>query len=353
MYKYRRVIASVIVLALLLVPAIRTWAATPADTGFNITTSPLPISLHTTPGSTVTTNLRVKNTGPRSERIKVSLMKFGATGDLGRPTIQDRGKGDDYFDWVKFSPSVFDAAPNVWIDVKMTIDVPKTAGLGYYYAVTFSPADKPTANGKSVVIGSTATLVLLDVQNGADKRQLVLASITADRKIYEFLPAVFSVKLHNSGNIHAVPTGNIFITKGKSQVATLDVNAAGGNILPNTNRVFTVQWKDGFPLYVDKTVNDQPVYGKNGQPERKLTWNFSQASKLKFGKYTAKAFLVYSDGQHDVPLQGTVSFWVIPWRILLALLLILLLVGIGIWSVGRTIWRSLRRKRKHNKDHDA
>ena len=65
-------------------------------------------------------------------------MKFGAYGDSGKPQILERGPGDDYFDWVKFDRPTFDAPANVWQTIKMTINVPKSAAFGYYYAVVFT-----------------------------------------------------------------------------------------------------------------------------------------------------------------------------------------------------------------------
>ncbi|MBA3757574.1 hypothetical protein H0X09_01800, partial [Candidatus Saccharibacteria bacterium] len=38
--------------------------------------------------------------------------------------------------------------------------------------------------------------------------------------------------------------------------------------------------------------------------------------KLRFGHYTADLVLVYNDGQRDVPVTASVSFWVVPWRLL-------------------------------------
>src|SRR4051812_20580595 len=98
-----------------------------APSGVNLTTSPLPINLSMNPGSTTSTDLRIQNSSNKTQRIKVSLMKFSAYGESGKPALQTRQPGDDYFDWVSFSPAVFDAPPNQWMSVKMTINAPKSA----------------------------------------------------------------------------------------------------------------------------------------------------------------------------------------------------------------------------------
>ena len=138
---------------------------------FNIITSPLPISISGKPGSTLTADIRIKNGGSTTEKLKVTLMKFSAYGDEGKPAIADRESGDDYFDWVTFSPSLFDAEPNEWKTIKMTIRLPETAAFGYYYAAAFSRAAEVKSNGKqNVLLGSTAVLVLVDAKVPNAKR---------------------------------------------------------------------------------------------------------------------------------------------------------------------------------------
>ncbi|MBI2439487.1 MAG: hypothetical protein HYV45_02715, partial [Candidatus Moranbacteria bacterium] len=57
-----------------------------------------------------------------------------------------------------------------------------------------------------------------------------------------------------------------------------------------------------------------------------LKWDWNDASKLRFGKYQAKLLLIYDDGTRDIPIEGMVSFWVVPWRIIFGFIGILLLV---------------------------
>ena len=130
------------------------------------------------PGTTISTDVRIQNSSNQTQKIKVSLMKFSAYGDTGKPAIQERAPGDDYFDWVTFSPSSFDAPPNQWMTVKMTIKAPRSAAFGYYYAVIFTPADQATSGQGNKLIGSTAVLVLLDVKNPNAKRQAEIADFS-------------------------------------------------------------------------------------------------------------------------------------------------------------------------------
>lgn len=286
----------------------------------NLVTSPIPISLITEPGSTISTDLRVKNAGIKTETLEVGLMKFGAYGEEGKPKLMDKEKGDDFFDWISFSENSFDVLPNQWKTITTTIKVPKTAAFGYYYAVTFSRAQKEKATGprQTAIVGATATLVLLEVRVPHAKREVEVLEFSADKKIYEFLPVTFTVKLKNKGNVHVAPRGNIFIDKGsKKDLAIVEVNPEKGNLLPNSNRIFSSQWIDGFPLYTPKIENNKEVHDSHGNVVYDLKWDFSQTHKLRWGHYTANMLLVYDDGKRDQAIEGKVSFWVVPWRLLI------------------------------------
>jgi len=326
-----------------------------SDSSLNLTTSPLPVALNAKPGQTVSTDLRVKNGGTKDETLQVQLLKFAANNDEGQPRIADRGPNDDYFDWVSFSQDKFIAEPNVWKTITMTIKVPNDAGLGYYYAVVFSRAAKPgqTDRGASIA-GGAATLVLLDVKSPNAKRQLEITSFTSKKRIYEFLPAEFTVRLHNNGNVFLSPSGSVFISHGDKQMAVLDVNPGHGNILPQTSRNYKVLWADGFPHYKIKESNGAVVTDKKGNNQYTLDWNLQDASKLRIGKYTANVIVIYDDGQRDIPVQASLTFWIIPWRILGVFLVILIIIGIGIFTVVRKLWRSVRKvKPKKHKEKDA
>lgn len=332
MKNIRYVFIAVLAVALMGLPAIPGVMAQRNSGELNLTTSPLPLSLKAKPGSSVSTDLRIQNSGSETEHLKIDLLKFSAHGEEGKPELKEREPGDDYFDWVDFSESEFSVEPKQWKTIKMNIRLPEDAAFGYYYAVTFSRADKTRANGElaSGVEGGTATLVLLEAEVPNAKRELKVESFSSDKRSYEFLPAKFEIRLHNSGNVHSVPNGTVFISKGDKQIGTVSVNKAGGNVLPDSNRIFQTEWQDGFPVYKTKTENGK-VVSKDGQDVRELSWNLGEMNKLRFGKYTATLVMAYDDGTRDVPLEATLTFWVIPWRIIVGGLVVVVFASIGVW----------------------
>lgn len=325
-----------------------------ADTSLNLVTSPLPINLTTTPGSTVSAQLKIKNGGEQPETLTIGLMKFSAFGEEGKPKLLDRGKGDDYFDWITFSENEFTINPNEWKTITATIRIPQQAAFGYYYAVTFSRKNEEISGGprSTKVVGATATLILLEVRVPNAIRDIEVLEFSTPRQIYEFLPVTFTIKLKNKGNVHVVPKGNIFIDRfgEKKDTAILTVNELSGNVLPDSNRIFESGWSDGFPVYQEKTNGDKAILtDKLGKPVTELRWDFSQVPKLRWGKYTANLLLVYDDGSRDVPIEGKLSFWVIPWRIVGGVLVIISLVLAGLYSIikvpiGKIIDRKKNKK---------
>jgi hypothetical protein len=180
------------------------------------------------------------------------------------------------------------------------------------------------------------------------ERSIILDSFATNKKVYEFLPVDFLVRLNNNGNVHAAPRGNIFIknSAGK-EVALLEVNFEKGNILPSSKRIFEARFKEGFPVYEERVIDNALVRDEEGNILSDLKWNFTELDNLRMGRYTASLVMAYDDGQRDIPIEGEVSFWVIPWRILGTVLLLALVIFFGFFSIFRSLVRRVgRRKNK-------
>jgi hypothetical protein len=324
-------------------------AVAKAEAGLRLITSPLPINLVTEPGKTITTELKVKNGGTQEEKLKINLMKFSAYEDSGQPKLMDPEPQDDFLKWVTFSESSFSVAPEEWKTITATFTVPESASFGYYYAVVFSRAEDPTAlkQNETAVVGGTAVLVLLEARVPNAQREITVTEFSTPNHFYEFLPITFNVKLKNSGNVHIAPRGNIFIGQGnRKDIAILEVNSEKGNILPDSHRNFEAKWTDGFPIYQEKIEDNKTRLDEQGRIEYELKWNFNDASKLRFGKYQAKLLLIYDDGSRDVPIEGEVEFWVVPWRLLGAGFVVAVFFLVGLRSTLRNLWRKVFGKKR-------
>jgi hypothetical protein len=318
-----------------------------AEDSFRLTTSPIPISLAIEPGQSVSADIRIKNDGNKSEHLRVGVLPFVAQNDSGQPKIIEPRPEDKFLEWMSFSETEFDVSPGEWHTIKATITLPSDAAFSYFYAVTFSRTEGIQTGVNTRVIGSSAVLVLLEARVPNAVRALDVLDFSTDRLWVEFLPINFKIRLTNRGNVHISPRGNIFINRGKARdLAVLDVNSQQGNVLPDSERVFGMNWADGFPVYRDVVSEGRKVLDSKGQVKKELIWDFSQAQKLRWGKYDATLLLVYDDGTRDVPIEAHTSFWVIPWRIILVLFFIVLFMLLGVFAVIRVVVRIFVKKKK-------
>lgn len=321
-------------------------AAAASNTGSVLTTSPIAVNLAGKPGQAITTTLQVQNNSPLAKTIDVSLRLFKASGETGQAALYKPDSKNLSATWVHFSENSFAAEPGVWHRITMTINLPEDAALGYYYAVLFQPRGvSPLPDDTNKFKSANAIFVLVDAQTSGERRSLFLNSFASAKHVYEYLPADFTVTINNPGNIHVVPTGNVFISRSKTGkvLATLAFNAGHGNILPQSTRQFQAEWSDGFPAFRPKRVNSQVVSDKAGKPIQELHWDSnSSLSKIRFGRYYAHVALVYNNGLTNVTTDSYVSFWVIPWKLILLVIAVLAVI-VGTWIVVMKVLRKLAR----------
>ena len=349
-------IATVFLVCLLVAgwfPSIGHAADIPND--FNLQVTPSPIVATVQPGSKTQVELKIRNAGSGSEQLKIEPRAFSLSSDGESVKLQDTTP-PDIASWISFSQPKFTIASGAWFSEEITFNVPKDAGFSYSFALVVSRQSLPKAvDGSRVITGSLAIFTLINVDRPGATSNLTVSNFSVSKKVYEYLPSNFTVRFRNVGNTIVQPYGNIFIQRGKSAatpLATLVVNENKGYVLPGTERVISTTWNDGFPVYKTVTRPD-------GTTTQQLVWNWGQLSKLRIGQYTAHLVAVYNQNGHDVPIEGTVSFWVIPWKLLLGLLSIGLLLLFALYTILHAFIRMIRRRikptvrRQYSKDTDT
>ncbi len=285
----------------------------------NLTVFPATIDLIANPGSTTQQKIRVRNNSGTPLALQIQTSKLSTDSKGSVVPIDSK---DAYLSWISYSPSSFTALPNEWTDVTVQIKIPDTAAFGYYYAIRIAPinaAAKNKTNG-STLIGQALVPVLLDVKKAGAKADIQLVSFTPIQSLFEYLPATFTVTFVNHGNIHIRPLGNVFIRNGTTDVAVLDFNAAGSTMLPSQKRTYTATWADGF-LVEEPVVKDDVIQrDSNGNPQTHLVIHWDKLTSFRIGRYTAHLLAVYDNGTRDVPIEATVTFWILPWKLLLGTL---------------------------------
>ncbi|MEO6513261.1 MAG: hypothetical protein ABIR37_01120 [Candidatus Saccharimonadales bacterium] len=330
------VLLAALFLATTLLPARPALAAD----DFSLQVSPSPLFETLKPGIPTQLELKIRNGGTKAETLKIEPRSFSVEDTSEKVKLGD-SIPPDIAQWVSFSNPTFTIRPGEWFTQNVRVALPKDAGFSYSFALLISRKDEPKAvAGSRLLKGSVAVFTLLNVDRPGATRKLDTASLTTSRGFYEYVPATLHVKIKNTGNSIVQPYGDIYIQRGAKDLEPLDtlrVNENRGYILPGTTRTLTTEWNKGFPRY-ETTVDS------NGKTSRKTIWEWSKIPDFRLGRYTAKLVAVYNDGHRDVPIMSEVSFWVIPWKILLGMLAVALLLFFGVGASIRKIFSIVRSK---------
>jgi hypothetical protein len=299
-HKLTKLLSLVGILIVLLVQFLTPVAAS-AENGQALSISPPVIELQGEAGKSVTATIKVTNISNADLLIKNQVNDFGAKNETGEPNIIfDYTQESSYslHSWVT-APPPFVLGSKQSKQVQFQINVPSDAEPGGHYAVFRFTGQAPELQETGVAISaSIGSLVLLKIGgNLAEKASLVeYYSATpsfAKSSFFETGPINFVERIRNDGNIHIKPTGTIEVSDMFGRNAgTLRVNGDPTNpqdpprsILPQSIRRF------------QQTLN----------------------TKWMFGRYTAKMKLTY--GSTGIPLESTTTFWVIPYKLILLVLL--------------------------------
>ncbi len=312
-----------------------------AEGEFNLQVSPSPLVATLQPGQQSTLDLKIRNASATSaEKLTIIPRAFKIASDGQIEFNNDTPP--EVANWLRFSEKDFTVSPGEWFTQRITIDIPRDAGFSYSFALVITrQGDHPAISRGQELKGQVAVFTLLNIDKPGATRQLELESLKTEAGVYEYLPSTFTLRLKNTGNTIAQPAGNLFVQRGSNDtnpLGTLQINQGGGYILPGTVREMTVKWADGFPVIKEDASQS---------PSRKYEeWDLKNILNIRFGHYVAKAVVVYNDGQRDIPLVAEVGFWVIPWKLLLGGLLLLGLIGFGVWSLVRQLTGMSRRPRR-------
>lgn len=277
-------------------------ASNSAGGGQALEISPPVITMTVNPGQVVHTQISIRDVSNGPLVVDGQSNDFVAAGEDGTPKILLNNKEKDPYslkDWVAPLPELT-LTPKQIKNLPVTINVPKNASPGGHYGVIRFTATPPDLKGQGVSLSaSLGSLVLLTVR-GDIKHKLSVQSFKVEKNnkpgsLFESTPVTLVEQIKNTGNVHEEPTGMITIKDMFGHtVARAGVNQSLRNVLPGSTRMFSE------PL-------DKAALGS-----RKL-----------FGRYTASMKLTY--GPNKTVLAASVSFWIIPWKLIIGIIILLIL----------------------------
>lgn len=315
-------------------------AADSRGDGFNIQVSPSPLTVKLKPGQRHTAVVTVRNLSSHTETLTPRLNGF---------TIDSKSEKIELTpnvplglnQWISFKQSKLTLAPGASQPLEIIYNTPKNVGFSYSLAITLNPEGRQPEEQGATYQAQVAVFNLINIDRPGAKRELTVAGFKSQKSRYEFLPAAFDLTLENKGNVIDQPVGNLFIQRGfddDQPIAAIPINQGSSYILPGLSRTFSTSWTEGFPRYV-------PNADDTGKSH--LSWNWRDIGNLRIGKYVAKVVLVYNDGQRDVPIVASTTFWVIPWKLILVTTIVGGLVITGLVAWVRLILKGTSKVRKY------
>lgn len=329
----RFITATIIILTFVFVAPVSLVLAQSGGTvnsGQGLQLGPPVLSLTGDPGEIVKARVSLRDVTSQKLVVTNEINDFVPDGESGSPRIlinTDETTPYSLIEWIKPIPPI-NLVPKQVQTFDLEVTIPANAAPGGYYGVIRFTGVPPDLDETGVSLSaSVGALVLLKV-NGDAKEEMQLSSFltandvadNADNDLpnwlFESLPVKFIERYKNTGNVHESPLGKITISDMFGNVLTeIKVNGDERNVLPGSTRKF------------QQVLKSEDVKGK-----------------FIFGLYTAKLESFYSSGV--VPLQGTLTFWVLPWRLILAIIAALLVLVIVIrFIIRRYIQRTVGRTR--------
>lgn len=284
-------------------------AAVPAG----LQVSPVRFDWDLNAGEERTGTINLKNYDKSSRLVTVDVQDFYVTDNTTEAKffVPDSGHplmAYDVINWIDVPKNV-ELAPGEGRDISFHVKTPETSPTGGYYGAIFfnTKIGGNSDNGSRVEINQRigALLVMAVKGSGAIRRSGEIRDFKAAKKIFWDRPAELSFGLYNSGNLHYKMLGSMDIYKFGSKMDNINLES----------RI----------VYPDKIRK----YEQN--------WDFSAWA---YGYYVAKLNLVSEDGA--IKLAAETSFWVIPWKTTLLIVILLVII----WLIFKLFSSKFEIKRK-------
>lgn len=286
-------------------------ATAEAATSSSFQISPPTANYSADPGGKSTGKIKVTNLTDTPISLTISKQNFVAKGEEGEvELVDDANPLYSLAPWFVLGASSLDVPARATREIGYSVDIPKNAEPGGRYgSIVFStiPPKLPSGESGAVVQQNIAALVFQRI-NGAANESLNLESFATDKGFYEFGPVNFTTRVKNTGTVHEKPTGTITI-------------------------------KNMFGLTVAKVPLDEHFVIPGSIRKLSNAWPSGKNQPFLFGRYTAELTASYGSGK---AISGSTSFTVLPWKIVAAVILVLVLAFVIFWRGRKRLGRAVR-----------
>jgi len=305
----KRIIASLATsLALLLICSLHPASA--------ITLIPPSFELQIEPGQESEIEIKIFNETQKAEELYTEVANFSAMGETGQPSFTFEDELTDLSSWIEVEKGPFTVNPGERKALNVKIKVPADVDAGGHYAALFFTNQPPVPEGSGkIAIGTKIGTLFLVTVDGDVVESGNIKDFTTTKKIYNRLPTDLTMRFENTGSVHLRPQGTATITNMFNSVKEkIAVNSSKGATLPKQTRKYDMLWEKG-----------EVVEANSNAFANFFTELSNEYKNFAFGKYTADLAVTFGveDNLQDT---ATVSFWVIPWRLLTLITIILVVL---------------------------
>jgi hypothetical protein len=285
-------------------------------TNGNMIIGPGKTEIMLSPGDSYTMEVTATNATGEAKIIKFSTEDIAASNDP-ETTLEFLGtKTGPYSlkDYVTPEIDTLTLEPGQRVRMPVTITVPEDASPGGLYgSIMVSAESLPTevtvevgkVSGQVSLITRVAVLLFVRIE-GDVLESSYLKDFTVAKNFYEKGPVTFNITSANTGNVYLSPHGSIEI-------------------------------KDMIGRVIDAKEIDAWFTLPKSERTREILWN----SNFLFGRYTAVLSLYrgYMNTADNAD-TATITFWVLPWKIILiGLISLILIIWLLVWIFSHIQWK--------------
>ncbi len=271
------------------------------------------IEIEAKPGETVMAEISVANRISDGRTFQLMVEDIEGSSDASQSVrLLGEAKGPYTLkDYISFPQDTFSLDLGERARIPVAITVPKNASPGGLYGSVLvstiqENTDQPAGSTRSPIIARIGTLFFVtvpgEVTRSGETKELGLKN---DQFWFERGPIDFSILFENTGSVHLNPYGELRIT-----------NLFG-------EEVGFVELDPWFSL--PKSLRS-----------REITWD----REFLFGRYIATVHI--NRGYDDIVDSRTVTFWVLPWKIVTSIFLVVFIIVFSL----RLFFRTFEFKRK-------
>lgn len=271
-----------------------------------ITISPPVRELELPRGSANSYQMSLTNQSDRTITLVLRASPFVASGDVGGVDVADDPLPASQ-NWVVINPSIVTLNPGEQTDITYTVVIPLDAEPGgFYFAITALLSSDATVSGRpdQITTGSAinlnvASLNLVAIE-GPITYDAQISEFSTPKVLFEYGPVPLIARILNSSTVHIKPILEIEVNNTWGLESASLIHLERQNILPQAQRKYEAEF----------------------------------GGKWHFGRYSATLNTLYGDGQ---TLSYTIFFWIMPWKIILAVFLALAIIILLILSIKRQL----------------